>query len=647
MYNKFFTPLLFVLLTQILNAQKLAVVPYVSGINSPIDVKHCGDDRMFVADRGGLIRVVNADGTLRPTPFLDISSKVHQAEEDGLLGLAFSPNYKTDGKFYINYIDSIAGVISTVIEEYKVSSSDSNIANPSSALTIIKQTQPFDNHVGGNLMFANGNYLYINFGDGDQDGDPNNYCQDVTTFLGKILRIDVSNSSPGLPYSIPSANPFYNNATPGIKKEIWALGVRNPWRSSVDKITGDLWIADVGQAAHEEIDFQPANSTGSMNYGWPIMEGSNCYRPATGCSSAGVTLPIYDYPHPFGNAVIGGYVSRTAQSKLLFGTYIFGDFASKWIDGIQQSGGVMSGGINHLITASNATGNPISFGEDRFGDQYIIFDNNQTVYKLQDTSYLLRPKAYFTPLSQGSGSYLLQGLEGRGLTYQWLRNNTVIPGATSTNYSSSAAGSYTLVVTNSLSFSDTSDIYLIGAVLPLKIVSFNAQRKPSNNIQLQWETASEQNVLEFSVLRKQSDEGAFSSIGYVQTKSLNGISNSELDYSFIDSSALANSKIFYRLKITHVDGSLSYSDVITITSSANSGFEIYPNPASGYFQIDINEFVRPSIVIIYDLTGRKIHQQILNQPSTKIEIKGLKGVYFVQTSNADGSGMVRKKLLVK
>jgi len=255
MKDKFFTLLFFVSFTQILVAQKLAVVPYVSGISSPIDVKNCGDDRLFVADQGGLIRVVNADGTLRLIPFLDISSKVHQAPEDGLLGLAFSPNYKTDGKFYIDYIDSISGVISTVIEEYKVSSADSNIANASSALTIIKQTQPFDNHVGGNLMFAKDNFLYINFGDGDAETDPDGNGQNVTTFQGKILRIDISNSSTAQPYAIPTTNPFFSSITPGIKKEIWAIGVRNPWRSSVDRLTGDLWIPGGGQYENEEKEF--------------------------------------------------------------------------------------------------------------------------------------------------------------------------------------------------------------------------------------------------------------------------------------------------------------------------------------------------------------------------------------------------------
>ena len=174
----------------------------------------------------------------------------------------------------MDYTSVISGQLTSVIKEYKVSIADSNIADVSSALTILTQSQPASNHNGGNLMFGKDGYLYINFGDGGSEGDPDGIGQNKNTFLGKILRIDVSNSSIAQPYVVPPANPFYNDATPGIKKEIWAYGVRNPWRSSVDRLTGDLWIADVGQDAHEEVDYQPVNAAGGRNYGWNIMEGN-------------------------------------------------------------------------------------------------------------------------------------------------------------------------------------------------------------------------------------------------------------------------------------------------------------------------------------------------------------------------------------
>ena len=263
---------------------------------------------------------------MRPTPFLDITSKISSPteSEEGFLGIAFSPNYKADGKFYVDYTGLISGQLTTFVEEYIVSASDSNVANPSSALTLITQSQPFTNHKGGNLMFGKDGYLYINLGDGGSGGDPNGNGQNKTTFLGKILRIDVSNSSIVQPYVIPSSNPFYIDATPGIKKEIWTYGVRNPWRSSVDRLTGDLLIADVGQNKVEEIDFQNANDPGGRNYGWNIVEGDSCYLPSTGCDRTGITMPVYEYFHNDSSAAVtGGYVYRSAQSKSLCRQYIF------------------------------------------------------------------------------------------------------------------------------------------------------------------------------------------------------------------------------------------------------------------------------------------------------------------------------------
>lgn len=628
-------------------AQKLAAIPYVSGISAPIDLKNCGDDRLFVAERGGRIRVINADGTLRATPFLDITSKISStASEEGFLGIAFSPNYKTDGKFYVDYTGFISGQLTTFVEEYKVSAADSNVADPSSALTLLTQSQPFTNHNGGNLMFGKDGYLYINLGDGGSGGDPFKNGQNKKTFLGKILRIDINNSSSAQPYVIPPTNPFYNDTTTGIKKEIWAYGVRNPWRSSVDRLTGDLWIADVGQGAHEEIDYQPANDTGGINYGWNIMEGNFCYNPATGCNSTGLTLPIYDYPHPLGSAITGGYIYRSAQSKALFGNYIFADFGAKWIDGIKQSNGVLLGTVNHLITAQQASGNPISFGEDRYGDQYIIFYGNGTIYQLQDTSYLRRPKAYFTPTNPGSTSFVFQGLQGKNLTYQWLKNNTIIPGATSPDYTTSEIGSYNLIVTNTLGFKDTSDAFLLGS--SLNLTSFTAQKIPGDLIKLDWQTNAELNITGYTIQRRKDNETGFSDIGFVDSKSINGFSNNELDYAFTDSSALNYTKLFYRLRIQHADGSFTYSDIRFITSDVTkNGYIIFPNPAKGQVQIYLNEFTQPVVMILYDNTGRKIIQQTINQQSATIELPASKGIYIMQLSNTDGNNKVRKKIVVQ
>ncbi len=627
-------------------AQKLAAIPYVSGINSPIDLKNCGDERLFVADRAGRIRIINGDGTLRPVPFLNITAKISSNNsEEGFLGIAFSPDYKTNGKFYVDYTSIIGGKLTSVIEEYKVSAADSNVADPASALKIITQVQPFSNHNGGNLMFGKDGFLYINFGDGGSGGDPFGNGQNKKTFLGKILRVDVSNSSSIKPYEIPATNPFYNDTAVALKKEIWAYGVRNPFRSSVDKLNGDLWIADVGQGAVEEIDYQASRAVGGRNYGWNIMEGKSCYSPSTGCNKTGLTLPIYDYPHPRGFSIIGGYVSRTAQSKSLFGMYIFSDFVSKWIDGIRHSGDTLSGSVNHLVLAANVPGNPISFGEDKYGDQYIIFNGNGTIYKLQDTSYLRRPKAYLTQVKIGSGSYVLVGLQGKNLTYQWMKNGSPIPGTTAPDYNTSIVGSYTLEVTNSLGFKDTSDIFLLGSAINFQL--FSAQKIPNGLIQLIWKTSSEQNVTGFLVQRKKQNETSFSNLGFINSKSINGFSNSELNYSFNDSSASNYDKLFYRLQVQHADSSISYSEVRIITSAPEkNAFTLYPNPARKYAQLYLNQFTSPLTLKIYDAEGKRISQQLLREQNSLVRVPASKGVYLLEVSDQDGKNEIRKKLLV-
>jgi len=641
-----FSLCLFIIIAKTSKAQKLAANPYVSGLTLPIDLKTCGDDRLFVAERPGKIRVINADGTLRSTPFLDITAKVssYTNSEEGFLGFAFSPNYKTNGKFFVDYTANIAGQLTTVVEQYTVNPADSNVALAAST-RILSQSQPYSNHNGGNLMFGKDGYLYINLGDGGSSGDPQGNGQNKNTFLAKILRIDVSNSSVRQPYKTPTTNPFYGVS--GVKQETWAYGLRNPWRSSFDRITGDLWIADVGQAAVEEIDFQAANAAGGNNYGWNIMEGTACYNPASGCDQTGLTLPIYDYTHAVGQAITGGYVYRSAQSKSLFGVYLFADYVAKWVDGIRQSNGALSGSVTHYITAAQASGNPVSFGQDNYGDLYILFDNDGTVYKLEDTSYLRRPKAYFTPGDQGDGSFLFQGLQGRNLTYQWLLNNTVISGATSPDYTTSAAGTYTLVVTNSLGINDTSNAYTLGA-LPLNLTSFTAQKLTGNKVKLNWNTVSEQNIKGYNILRKESNQADFHKIGFVESQTLNGSSVSALSYTYVDSLAPANSNIFYRLQILNTDGSYIYSDIRSITSGTlKNNFIFSPNPAKGHVKVLLDNFTTPVSMTLYDNSGRRIKEQTLSQRNNTIDLTGLKGIYIVQLSDGDGMNVTRKKLVVE
>ncbi|MEO6819415.1 MAG: T9SS type A sorting domain-containing protein, partial [Ginsengibacter sp.] len=375
-----------------------------------------------------------------------------------------------------------------------------------------------------------------------------------------------------------------------------------------------------------------------------ITEGDQCYNPPSGCNKAGITMPIFTYTHAVGNSITGGYVYRSAQSRELFGTYIYADYVSKWIDGIKQSAGVLSGAAVRFITSSEATGNPISFGEDRFGDQYILFNGNNTVYKLEDTSYLRHPKAYFTITSPGSGVYDFQALEGRNISYKWLKNNVPISGADMPTYGTSTNGSYTLVVTNSLGTNDTSEAYVIG-VLPLILVSVEAQRT-ANGIRINWSTSSEQNLDGF-MIQKQSSSGNFEDLTFIKSKSANGNSSSINNYSFIDDKAVVFIKNIYRLTITNKDGSISYSKVVSVDGQVIGGVTIFPNPAKGHFSVVLHNYLNPVSLAIFDNVGKVVKQQRIESANTEIDVRGLKGLYIIQVYDKVKGEMTRSKIVIE
>ena len=250
-------------------------------------------------------------------PFLYIESIVSSIGERGLLSVAFHPNYKNNGNFYVNYTNTIGD---TVVARYSVSA-DPNVADRDSSIILLTIPQPFSNHNGGGLQFGPDDYLYIGMGDGGSAGDPQNNAQNKGSLLGKILRIDVDSS---FPYAIPSGNPFVGN--PLARDEIWALGLRNPWRFSFDRLTGDLFIADVGQGSWEELNFQLVKSSGGENYGWRMMEGSQCFNPPANCNDGTLTLPILEYDHTLGCSITGGFRYRGNSNPQLYGIYIYGDF---------------------------------------------------------------------------------------------------------------------------------------------------------------------------------------------------------------------------------------------------------------------------------------------------------------------------------
>ncbi len=345
----------------------------VSGLSSPLGLEQPGDGsgRLFVVEQGGAIKIIQ-NGALLPRPFLDIGSKIINGGEMGLLGLTFHPGFTQNHKFYVNYVRSLGGQIQSVIAEYRVSDKDPNLADSESEriLLTVNQVGNFPNHKAGQLAFGPDGFLYFGLGDGGSEGDPFGNGQNTQTLLGKMMRIDVNHTSPGLQYAIPPDNPF---AAGGGLPEIYAFGFRNPWRFSFDRATGRLFAGDVGQDNFEEVDIVQKGG----NYGWSIMEGLHCFNPPTGCNMAGLTLPIAEYSHAEGDAIIGGFVYHGSALQGLQGAYIFGDLGTGKIWKL-----VETSPNQWTRTLLAQTGVMISsFGQDRNGELYVV-DFNGRVLKI-------------------------------------------------------------------------------------------------------------------------------------------------------------------------------------------------------------------------------------------------------------------------
>jgi glucose/arabinose dehydrogenase len=353
---------------------QIALASVATGFSSPVHIAHSGDGsgRLFVVEREGRIRIIK-NGTVLPVPFLDISSRVASGgQEQGLLSVVFPPGYSSGQPvFYVDYTGT-QGVGDTVISRF-TTSTDPDAADPASEEQLLTVAQPFTNHNGGQLAFGPDGFLYIGLGDGGGAGDPSNNAQDPGSLLGKILRVDVAPGTEG--YAVPGSNPFVNRA--GFRPEIWALGLRNPWRFSFDRATGDLYIADVGQNSFEEVDVQEASGGGGQNYGWNIREGLSCFQSAA-CAQSGLTPPVHVYDHSQGEcSITGGFVYRGQEIPALRGVYVYGDFCSGRIWGLRQADGIWE---NKLLLESKLALS--TFGEDEAGNLYVADLSGGSIYKI-------------------------------------------------------------------------------------------------------------------------------------------------------------------------------------------------------------------------------------------------------------------------
>ncbi|MEP7287122.1 MAG: PQQ-dependent sugar dehydrogenase [Chloroflexota bacterium] len=350
---------------------KIGLQPFLDGFDNPTGISNANDGsgRLFIVQKAGSIIIVR-DGKKVATPFLDITSLIDSGQsERGLLSVAFHPKYKDNGLFFVYYTAPGGDV---TIARYKVSSNP-DVADPGSAKILLTQVHPRINHNGGQVMFGPDGYLYMGLGDGGGGGDPDRNGQNPKTLLGKLLRLDVDN---GDPYGIPADNPFATNKAGG-RPEVWAIGLRNPWRFSFDRGTGDLYIADVGQNDFEEVDVVKAGNTGLLNFGWNTTEGLHCYPAGAQCDQSKFIQPVAEYDHSLGCSISGGFVYRGAAYPVLRGTYFYSDYCSGRIWGLQQANGSWQSAI-----LMQGAGSVSTFGEDEAGELYVADLSKGTISKL-------------------------------------------------------------------------------------------------------------------------------------------------------------------------------------------------------------------------------------------------------------------------
>lgn len=556
--------------------------------SSPVDFQYApdGTDRIFVIEQQGIIKVFENNGhTTSSKVFLNITDIVTSGGEMGLLGLAFHPDYANNGYFYVDYI--LSNPLRTHISRFHVTSNPDS-ADRNSEEVILEVGQPASNHNGGRILFGPDGYLYIGFGDGGSEGDPNDIGQNRTTLLGKILRIDIDNPSGGLNYGIPADNPFVGN-TQGWREEIYSWGMRNPWRFSIDPVTGWLWCGDVGQNTWEEID----TVTNGGNYGWRCYEGNHPYNLAD-CNYPDYRFPIWEYSHTGGNCSIsGGYVFRGKRRPELIGNYVYGDYCSGKVWQLSYSSGTP---VNTLLNTSPSF--ILSFGVDMNNELYALCSNG----KIYEFVPAITAPGNLTAVAGTPGTVDLNWTDNSGnesgFRIQRKDDSNIFTDAGTvdadvTSFTDSVQNpttyTYRVIAFNDSAVSDYSnEKEIVITQIPVELISFNVNVS-GNKVLLNWNTATEKNNRGFAIERGIDDN--WLQIGFVPGQ---GTTIEKHFYSFTDdfTNKPYSGSVYYRIKQIDYDGSYKYSSTVMINLHVKSqGYYLeqnYPNPFNPETKIRFN-----------------------------------------------------------
>lgn len=530
-----------------------------AGLSSPVDIVNAGDGtgRLFIVEQTGTVKILSG-GALLPGNFLDIPDSITGGGERGLLSIAFHPDYENNRYFYVYYNNTAGDVRLT---RFQTQAGNPNAADESTGVVLLTIAKPFTNHNGCKLVFGPDGKLYFGTGDGGSGGDPNNFAQNGNSLLGKMIRLDVDNFLTPPYYTIPVDNPYVAN--PLVRDEVFAIGVRNPWRWSFDRFNGDMWIADVGQGVWEEVNAVPFATAGGINYGWRCYEGNSAYNTSGCLPQASYVSPIFQYPHNFasgGFAITGGYVYRGFEFPAMYGYYICSDYVSgnTWL--IKPNG---AGGWTSSIQTGLA-GSISGFGEDELGALYAV-GLNGFVYK---------------------------------------------------------------VITNSV-------------VLPVTLKQFTGKAFNGYN-EIRWITAGELNMADYKI--EYSNNG----VNYDIAGSINPVNNSsENSYSFRHNMTPGSAKIFYRLKMTDINGRVTYSTVLVLDKKDNGSVNIYPNPLTGDQCTIISG--KPIVqIILFTIEGSRIFTKQMNNISGTVNVplpELQNGIYIMQLKTT--GGWVNEKIMVQ